>query len=49
MPKYSATVKSRPATPWNGWSDAFKQLGSLDFSKFLLKEAKVAVSPGGLW
>jgi alanine-synthesizing transaminase len=31
---------------WAEIPDAFKPMGSLEFSKFLLKEAKVAVSPG---
>ena len=28
------------------WEDAMKAMGSLEFSKLLLREAKVAVSPG---
>jgi len=31
---------------WAEIPDAFKKMGSLEFAKFLLKEAKVAVSPG---
>jgi alanine-synthesizing transaminase len=31
---------------WAPIPDKFKQMGSLDFSKVLLKEGKVAVSPG---
>jgi len=31
---------------WAPIPDAFKEMGSLEFSKLLLKEAKVAVSPG---
>jgi alanine-synthesizing transaminase len=31
---------------WAEIPDAFKSLGSLEFSKLLLREAKVAVSPG---
>ena len=31
---------------WAEIPDAFKALGSLEFSKLLLSEAKVAVSPG---
>jgi len=31
---------------WAEIPDAFKAMGSLEFSKLLLKEAKVAVSPG---
>lgn len=31
---------------WAEIPDAYKKMGSLDFSKFLLKKAKVAVSPG---
>ncbi len=31
---------------WAEIPDNFKKMGSLEFSKFLLKEAKVAVSPG---
>ena len=31
---------------WLEIPDAFKKMGSLEFAKFLLKEAKVAVSPG---
>jgi alanine-synthesizing transaminase len=31
---------------WAEIPDEFKKMGSLEFSKFLLKEAKVAVSPG---
>ena len=31
---------------WAEIPDNFKKLGSLEFSKLLLKEAKVAVSPG---
>jgi alanine-synthesizing transaminase len=31
---------------WAEIPDEFKPMGSLEFSKFLLKEAKVAVSPG---
>ena len=31
---------------WAEIPDAFKALGSLEFSKLLLTEAKVAVSPG---
>jgi alanine-synthesizing transaminase len=31
---------------WAEMPDAFKKMGSLEFSKFLLREAKVAVSPG---
>lgn len=32
---------------WAEIPDKFKKLGSVDFSKLLMKEAKVAVSPGG--
>jgi alanine-synthesizing transaminase len=31
---------------WAKIPDSYKKMGSLEFSKFLLKEAKVAVSPG---
>jgi alanine-synthesizing transaminase len=31
---------------WAEIPDAFKEMGSLEFCKLLLKEAKVAVSPG---
>ena len=31
---------------WAEIPDKYKKIGSLEFSKFLLKEAKVAVSPG---
>jgi len=31
---------------WAPIPDAFKSLGSLEFSKLLIQEAKVAVSPG---
>ncbi len=31
---------------WAEIPDAFKKMGSLEFAKFLIKEAKVAVSPG---
>jgi len=31
---------------WAEIPDAYKKMGSLEFAKFLLKEAKVAVSPG---
>ena len=31
---------------WAEIPDEFKKMGSLEFSKFLLEEAKVAVSPG---
>jgi alanine-synthesizing transaminase len=31
---------------WAEIPEPFKKMGSLEFSKFLLKEAKVAVSPG---
>jgi len=31
---------------WAEIPDGFKEMGSLEFAKFLLKEAKVAVSPG---
>ncbi|MFN3740491.1 MAG: aminotransferase class I/II-fold pyridoxal phosphate-dependent enzyme, partial [Thermodesulfovibrionales bacterium] len=31
---------------WAEIPDEFKKMGSLEFAKFLLKEAKVAVSPG---
>jgi alanine-synthesizing transaminase len=31
---------------WAEIPDNFKKMGSLEFSKFLLKEAKVVVSPG---
>jgi alanine-synthesizing transaminase len=31
---------------WAPIPEPFKKMGSLDFCKFLLKEAKVAVSPG---
>jgi alanine-synthesizing transaminase len=31
---------------WGEIPDAFKPMGSLEFAKFLIKEAKVAVSPG---
>jgi alanine-synthesizing transaminase len=31
---------------WAEIPDALKEMGSLEFSKLLLKEAKVAVSPG---
>jgi alanine-synthesizing transaminase len=41
VPKPKATM-----FVWAEIPDAFKPLGSLEFSKFLLKEAKVAVSPG---
>jgi alanine-synthesizing transaminase len=41
-------VPSPPATmfAWAPLPDAFKAMGSLEFSKLLLAEAKVAVSPG---
>jgi len=41
-------VKKPQATMfvWAPIPDAFKEMGSLEFSKLLLKEAKVAVSPG---
>ena len=31
---------------WAPIPDAFKPMGSLEFAKFLVREAKVAVSPG---
>ena len=31
---------------WAEIPDPYKEMGSLEFSKFLLKEAEVAVSPG---
>ena len=31
---------------WAKLPDAYRHLGSLEFAKLLLKEAKVAVSPG---
>jgi alanine-synthesizing transaminase len=31
---------------WAEIPDVFKPMGSLEFAKFLIKEAKVAVSPG---
>jgi alanine-synthesizing transaminase len=31
---------------WAEIPEPFKKMGSVDFSKFLLKEGKVAVSPG---
>jgi alanine-synthesizing transaminase len=40
---------SKPKATMFIWAEippAFKEVGSLEFSKFLLKEAKVAVSPG---
>jgi alanine-synthesizing transaminase len=40
---------TRPPATMFAWApipDAFKHMGSLEFSKFLVKEAKVAVSPG---
>ena len=42
------SIPSPPATmfAWAPIPDAFRHLGSLEFSKLLLKEAKVAVSPG---
>ncbi len=42
------TVPSPPATmfAWAPIPPAFRHLGSLEFSKILLREAKVAVSPG---
>jgi alanine-synthesizing transaminase len=41
-------VQSPPATmfAWAPIPEPFRQLGSLEFSKLLLQEAKVAVSPG---
>lgn len=41
VPKPAATM-----FVWAEIPDAFKEMGSLEFSKFLIKEAKVAVSPG---
>ena len=41
VPKPKATM-----FVWAEIPDAFKEMGSLEFSKFLLREAKVAVSPG---
>jgi len=41
VPKPKATM-----FVWGEIPDEFKPMGSLEFSKFLLKEAKVAVSPG---
>ncbi|MFN8545684.1 MAG: alanine transaminase [Candidatus Binatia bacterium] len=41
VPKPKATM-----FVWAEIPDEFKAMGSLEFSKFLLKEAKVAVSPG---
>ncbi len=42
------TVPSPPATmfAWAPIPEPFRELGSLEFSKLLLREAKVAVSPG---
>jgi alanine-synthesizing transaminase len=31
---------------WARIPEAFRHMGSVDFSKFLIREAKVAVSPG---
>ena len=31
---------------WGRIPDAYRQMGSLEFAKLLLEEAKVAVSPG---
>jgi len=41
-------IPSPPATmfAWAPIPPAFRHLGSLEFSKLLLREAKVAVSPG---
>jgi alanine-synthesizing transaminase len=41
VPKPKATM-----FVWAEIPDEFKPLGSLEFSKFLLREGKVAVSPG---
>jgi alanine-synthesizing transaminase len=41
VPKPKATM-----FVWAEIPDGFKEMGSLEFSKHLLKEAKVAVSPG---
>jgi alanine-synthesizing transaminase len=41
VPKPKATM-----FVWAEIPDAFKAMGSLEFSKLLLKEAKIAVSPG---
>jgi alanine-synthesizing transaminase len=46
--KFGWAVPSPQATMfvWAAIPDEFKKLGSLEFSKLLLTEAKVAVSPG---
>jgi len=46
--KIGWTIEKPKATMfvWAEIPEKFKQMGSLDFSKVLLKEAKVAVSPG---
>jgi alanine-synthesizing transaminase len=41
VPKPKATM-----FVWAEIPDEYKAMGSLEFSKFLLREAKVAVSPG---